>query len=380
MSEPEGPRDDPKPSAQPRPDPDADAQPRSRPVQGPSASPVPPGPETPEAPPAPSPPSTSPGHQQLTDQPGGPADPPGAAPATGRPTGARPATPAAKPTRGSVRTIHYDLSYLVSNAERGPKGAFVLLHDLPGGAFVWQNVMPTLAATGRAVYAFDLLGYGNSDHPWPADETIWGHADALAPALAELGLTEIILVGFGVGGGTAQVLATRLARHVPAALVLVNTYAYSYAHAADWPMTQMTQRQDPDAPRHVTTERALADLRATLPTGAVNAKFLAGSTLDAYVNEWNSDLGRECLFQHIRQMVPNYTLAVASDLKRLDYPVLIVWGERDEVTPLTLGRRLANDIPGSTLSMVPNAGHLILDDASDAVAKLLADFASTLPR
>ena len=52
-----------------------------------------------------------------------------------------------------VRTIHYDLSYLVSDAERGPKGAFVLLHDLPGGAFVWQNVMPTLAATGRAVYA-----------------------------------------------------------------------------------------------------------------------------------------------------------------------------------------------------------------------------------
>ena len=380
MSEPEGPQGDPKPYSQPRPDSDSFAQPQPRPVQGPNSQPLPPGPETPGAPPAPTPSAPPQGHQQIADQPGGKTGAGAAGPGAGRPSGGRATQAAAKATRGRVRTIHYDLSYVVQNAERGPRGAFVLLHDLPGGAFVWQQVMPVLAGTGRAVYAFDLLGYGESDHPWPADETIWGHADALAPALEDLGLTDIVLVGFGVGGGAAQVLATRLARHVPAALALVNTYAYNFAHAADWPMTQMAQRQDPDAPRHTTTEQALADLRATLPAGAANPKYLAGSALDAYVNEWNSDLGRECLFQHIRQMLPEYTLAVASDVKRLEIPTLIVWGEQDQVTPLTIGRRLASDIPGARLSVVPSAGHLILDDAPDALGRALVEFAAGLAR
>jgi pimeloyl-ACP methyl ester carboxylesterase len=116
------------------------------------------------------------------------------------------------PRRDIVRSIHYSLSYIVQNPERGPKGAIVLLHDLPGGAFVWQRVLPALAATGRAVYAFDLLGFGQSGQPWPADTTIWGHADCLTYAFRTLGLTEITLVGFGLGGGVAQTLATRLYR------------------------------------------------------------------------------------------------------------------------------------------------------------------------
>jgi pimeloyl-ACP methyl ester carboxylesterase len=254
----------------------------------------------------------------------------------------------------------------------------VLLHDLPGGAFVWQSVMPALAATGRAVYAFDLLGYGDSDRPWPADTTIWGHADSLAPALRTLGLTDIILVGFGVGGGTAQVLATRLYREGVAALALINTYAYGVAYAPNWPMTEMQRRHDPDEPRHVSTEQALADLRQTLPSGSAAPGRLAGSVLEGYVREWNTQLGHEMLFQHIRHMLPDYTLSVASDLKRLRIPVVVIWGEQDQVTSLTLGRRLARDIPGARLAPVPEAGHLILDDTPGRVGAVLVELAGAI--
>ena len=315
---------------------------------------------------------------RVANQPTG-ATPAAAVPAS-RPTSVGAARPAPRATRGRVPTIHYELSYVVQNLERGPRGAVVLLHDLPGGAFVWQSVLPALAGTGRAVYALDMLGYGESDHPWPADVSVWGHADNLAPALRALGLTEVVLVGFGVGGGTAQVLANRMFREGLAALALMNTYAYDYAYAANWPMTEMEKRRDPDAPRHTTTEQMLADLRATLPTGAANPKYLAGSALNAYVGEWNSDLGRESLFQHVRQMRPDYILSVASDNKRLQVPTLIVWGEQDQVTPITLGKRLARDIPGARLEVVPSAGHLILDDAPDRVGAVLAEFISGLRR
>ena len=279
--------------------------------------------------------------------------------------------------RGSVRTIHYSLSYVVRNASAGPDGAIVLLHDLPGGAFTWGDVLPQLEATGRAVYAFDMLGYGQSEHAWPSDTSIWGHADSLSYAFRALHLRDIVLVGFGLGGAVAQVLATRLYREYVAQLVLLDSYAYDYAFAPNWPLPEMVKRQDPEAPHHTPLDQLLSDLRATLPQGSAKPKFLAGSKLDAYVNEWNSEIGKELLFQHIRLMLPSYTNAGTAYMRKLEIPVLLIWGELDEVTPRALGERLYREVPGSRLEFIPGAGHLVLDDAPEAVGKLVGEFAGT---
>jgi len=298
----------------------------------------------------------------------------GAAPVT--PTAARQtptATNASGAQWGSVNSIHYTLSYLAQNTQAGPRGAIVLLHDLPGGAFVWEGALPVLAATGRAVYAFDMLGYGQSERPWPSDTSIWGHADCLHFALRELGLTEITLVGFGLGGGVAQTLATRLYRDGVAKLALVNSYAYSYAFAPNWPLPDMAKHQDPDLAHSIKADQLLDELRQALPLGS--AKGLSQARLDAYVNEWSGDVGKFMLMQHVRSMIPAYLNAVASDVTKLRIPVLALWGERDEVTPLaTLGHRLARETGPAQLEVIPGAGHMILDDAPDEVARRLAAF------
>lgn len=308
---------------------------------------------------------------ELTAAPGGPPFAP-PAPASAP---AKNAAQAAAERRGFVRTIHYNLSYIVRNPERGGAGAIVLLHDLPGGAYTWSDVLPALDATGRAVYAFDMLGYGQSEYPWPSDTSVWGHADSLTYAFQALGLIDIVLIGVGVGAATAQVLATRTYYGKVAKLVLINSYAYEYAFAPNWPLPDMEKRHDPEAPKHTPLDAVLADLRATLPQGSAKPNFLAGSKLDAYINPWNGEIGKEMLFQHVRLMLPLYLNSVGSDLKRLTIPVQIVWSEQDNITPLELGRRLAREIPGATLNTITGAGHLILDDAPDAVARLLADFA-----
>ena len=304
----------------------------------------------------------------------GPGGPPFAPPvSTSVP--AKGSVPTAGEQRGVVRTIHYNLSYIVRHPERGGAGAIVLLHDLPGGAFTWSDVLPALDATGRAVYAFDMLGYGQSDHPWPSDTSVWGHGDSLNFAFQALGLTDIVLIGLGVGAATAQVLATRTYYGKVAKLVLINSYAYEYAFAPNWPLPDMEKRHDPEAPKHTPLDAVLADLRATLPQGSAKPKLLTGSKLDAYVNLWSGEIGKEMLFQHVRLMLPLYLNSVGSDLKLLSIPVQIVWSEQDTIVSLELGRRLAREIPGATLSTIPGAGHMVLDDAPEAVAKVLADFA-----
>lgn len=280
---------------------------------------------------------------------------------------------AAGPQRRTAHVIHYNLSYIVQGEEHGPDGAIVLLHDLPSGAFTWEKVIPQLAGTNRAVYAVDMLGYGLSEHPWPSDTSVWGHADALNFLFQQLGLTNIVLVGVGVGGGVAQVLATRLARDRVAALALLNTVCYLYNFAPNWPMTDMEKRQDPDLPRKTPLEDFIKDLRNTLPQGSANSDLFK-QVLNDYVDQWDSELGKEMLYQHIRLLIPGYSNSVSSDLAVMGKPTLIIWGEDDQQFPLKYAQRLHREIPNSQLVTVPDAGHLILFDAPTAVASALNDF------
>lgn len=282
-----------------------------------------------------------------------------------------------RPEQRTAQVIHYNLSYIVQGAERGTDGAIVLLHDIPAGAFAWANVMPLLASTNRAVYAVDMLGYGLSDHPWPADTSIWGHADCLSFLFNQLNLTNIVLVGHGLGGGVAQVLATRLSRERVAALVLIDTICFQHAFAENWPVPDMHKHQDPDMPKKTHVEDIISDLEATLPNGSYYPKKF-NDVLNDYIEPWNSELGKEVLFQHIRNLIPSYSNSVASDLKVLGKPTLIIWGENDQQMPTKLAERLHRDIPGSQLMLIPDAGHLVLFDAPEAVAEALLDFVGHL--
>jgi pimeloyl-ACP methyl ester carboxylesterase len=275
--------------------------------------------------------------------------------------------------RRSGRSVHYNISYLVQGAEYGLDGAVVLLHEFPAGAFAWEGVMGQLAGLQRAVYAFDMLGYGQSDYPWPADTSIWGQADVLSYLLKDLKLTNIVLVGHGLGGGVAQVLASRLFREQTAALVLIDTICYQQAICANWPLPEMEKRQDFDAPKETRLEDLINDLRKTLPTGVENVEAF-NKVIEDYIAPWNSELGKEVLFQHIRLLIPYYINAVASDIAVTGQPTLIIWGEKDEHFPLKYAERLHREIPHSQLAIIPNANHLVLFDAPDTVAEVMVDF------
>jgi pimeloyl-ACP methyl ester carboxylesterase len=275
------------------------------------------------------------------------------------------------------RSIHYNISYLVQGMEYGIDGAIVLLHDIPAGAFAWEGIIGQLAGLNRAVYAFDMLGYGWSDHPWPADTSIWGQADVLSYLLNDLKLTNIVLVGHGLGGGVAQILASRLYRKHTAALVLIDTICYTQAFAANWPLPEMEKRQDFDAPKETPLEDFINDLRKTLPSGVEDVKAFE-NVIDNYINPWKSELGKEVLFQHIRLLIPYYMNAVASDIAVTGQPTLIIWGEKDEHIPLKYAERLHREIANARLVTIPNANHLVLFDAPDAVAKALSDFVQGL--
>ncbi|MGH2481158.1 MAG: alpha/beta fold hydrolase, partial [Ktedonobacteraceae bacterium] len=133
----------------------------------------------------------------------------------------------------------------------------------------------------------------------------------------------------------------------------------------------------PELPGNVDLADFQRELRANLPHAVVNTGAFA-RVLDQYVDPWNSHLGKEVLYQHVRLLVPYYSNAVSSDLKVLGKPALIIWGEKDQQNPEKYAARLQREIPDAQLVLVPNAGHLVLFDAPDNVASALNTFVNKL--
>jgi pimeloyl-ACP methyl ester carboxylesterase len=77
-------------------------------------------------------------------------------------------------------------------------------------------------------------------------------------------------------------------------------------------------------------------------------------------------------------LIPGYVNSVSSDLKKLERPVLIIWGQKDQQVPLKYAERLHREIRASRLVIVPDAAHLVLFDAPAAVTNAIADFVGGL--
>lgn len=87
----------------------------------------------------------------------------------------------------------------------------VLLHDSLGSVGLWRDFPAHLAqATGRAVIAYDRLGFGQSDpHPGTlsADFVFAEAEDAFAALADHYSLSRFIAFGHSVGGGMAVAIA-----------------------------------------------------------------------------------------------------------------------------------------------------------------------------
>ena len=66
-------------------------------------------------------------------------------------------------------------------------------------------------------------------------------------------------------------------------------------------------------------------------------------------------------------------------LKAVQTPVLVVCGLEDKLTPVGFSRVLSNQIPGAALQTVEGAGHMLIVEQPQRVAKLISIFLSTIP-
>jgi pimeloyl-ACP methyl ester carboxylesterase len=240
----------------------------------------------------------------------------------------------------------------------------VLCHGTPWSSTLWRPVAERLAAT-HTVHLWDMPGYGQSSMD-PAHAVDLGvQGELLADLLVAWGLDRPHVVAHDYGGAVS-LRAALLHGATYASLALVDVVALR-----PWgsPFFRLVAEH--------------ADVFTQLPPaihrGVVEAyvrgashRGLTAAQLDGLTAPWLDDAGRAAFYRQIAQADERFTAELEPLLGTLDLPVHVVWGRDDTWIPVDRATRLHDAIPGATLRVVDDAGHLVQYDAPEVLHDELA--------
>ena len=241
----------------------------------------------------------------------------------------------------------------------------VLIHGFPWSSQAWRRVAPFIAAHHR-VYYFDMLGTGLSEKFDGQDVSPAVQNDLLAALFDHWSLDNPDVAAHDFGGLAAlrgyflNGLKYRRLTLIDVVAVLPSGSPF-YAHVREH-------------------EQAFAGLPAYAHEALFGAYIqraafsrLHDDAVEIYARPYSGETGQPAFYRQIAQSGEQFIEEVQARYEPMDCEVKMVWGEKDTFIPLSQGEQLAGMLSVRYIDRIPNAGHLMQEDAPEAiVAALLA--------
>jgi pimeloyl-ACP methyl ester carboxylesterase len=246
----------------------------------------------------------------------------------------------------------------------------VLIHGTPFSSYVWRSIARELARDYE-VHVFDLLGYGQSEKAEGQDVSLGVQNTVLAALLRHWRLDRPKVIAHDFGGATA-LRAHLLDGHDYDRLLLFDPVAIR-----PWgsPFVQHVRNHETafaGVPEYLHRAILQAYIR-----GAVH-RPISEAELEPYVAPWLGPVGQPAFYRQIAQMDVKYTDEVQDRYGTIRCPVKLLWGAEDQWIPVERGRELASMIPNCDCSEIAGSGHLMQEDAPEAIiAAAMRFFASS---
>ncbi|MDQ6850757.1 MAG: alpha/beta hydrolase [Actinomycetota bacterium] len=262
---------------------------------------------------------------------------------------------------GFVRALGLEIAY--DRVGAGPP--LVFAHGGAEDGRVWRPQLAALADEFTVV-AWDEPGAGRSSDV-PAGFGLADYASCLAALIESLELGPVYVAGLSWGG----TVVLELYRHRPdlvTALILIDTYAGwkgSLPHDEVWARVA-----------------GLREMLAAPPT--LFDPTLPGLFAGAPPGEFVPLL--EELAAGVRPKSLQTALLVMAETDQRDLlpeiavPVLLIWGEQDVRSPLTVARQFEEAIPDAELVVIPACGHVSNLEQPTAVNAAVRAFCRAHPR
>lgn len=252
----------------------------------------------------------------------------------------------------------------VSYIDQGTGPPVVLLHGFATWGYLWSAVAPALANNFRVLIP-DLPGYGFSDKSDRFDRSIAAQAEVIDQWMQKIGVSQAHFVGHDIGGGVALRMAIQLPTRVQS-MCLLDAVCYD-----NWPQQELLQLGVPDAYNTSHSGSIVDELRGVMNLRLVRA---GEEWTEALLAPYSTEIGRLAIIRGAVSLNTNQTQEIANLLSTLHVPTLLLWGEDNSFVSVRWATRLAWTIPGARLVTISDAGHFMMLDQPEAVARHLLVF------
>ncbi|HEX6099427.1 MAG TPA: alpha/beta fold hydrolase [Thermoanaerobaculia bacterium] len=245
-----------------------------------------------------------------------------------------------------VRVGPHHIHYFDSGGDGPP---LVMVHGVASRAADAAPLYRALSRTHR-VYALDLLGYGDSDRPRDSDYSVRTQAAVVRGFMDALGIAQADLIGVSMGGWVALMVAAEEPRRVRS-LVLVSSAGVAF------PTTLHTSSFSP---------RNLEELRASiaLQTDRRIPEFILRDLL-------RRSRGKAWVVRRSMSSMLTRRDLLDGRLSRVRMPVLLVWGTRDRIVPVSVAAALQRELPHARLVRLEGCGHLAIIECRAAALQAI---------
>lgn len=256
----------------------------------------------------------------------------------------------------------------------------VLLHGLAEtSAFFWRPLIACFESQYH-IFAFDLLGHGDSDSPSDGYE-IENQARLIDLAMERLNIPSAIFVGHSLGG----IISARLAIGFPHRVQKLILY--------DTPLSDSPPRNFLMFLRKVPFT-AFALLSSVVFPRSVSRLALSAAPLRLatrlFLKSWHipydpNRLDNEFLDQSVRNsgvaLMESARSAymghnIVKDLHHLKVSTCMIVGDSDMLVPISVARRMSRLIPNAELFVIERASHVSLIDRPQEFNAILSHFLS----
>jgi pimeloyl-ACP methyl ester carboxylesterase len=200
----------------------------------------------------------------------------------------------------------------------------------------------------------DLPGYGRSQRPENFSYSVRDEAGVVIGFLNALGLKQVDLGGWSMGGWVVQIVASEAPERIARLMLFDSAGLYA---APDWDTHLFTP----------TTADQLAQLEALLTPHP--------DAIPGFVSRDILRIARQHRPVMSRAMAAMLTGRDVTDgmLPQLKMPVLIVWGAQDHIVPVDQAQKMHRLVPQSQLDIVAGCGHMApVECAGDIGPKIVA--------
>lgn len=251
----------------------------------------------------------------------------------------------------------------------------VLIHGSNASLHTWE---PWVALLGKdyRIISLDLPGHGlTGSHPGDVyDYPVF--VDVVDKLMTKLGVTKAVIGGNSMGGGTAWMFALAHPEKTEAILLV------DAAGAPAWQAKKI-----PIGFRAMRTPVVKELARFIAPRSMFESSIKTSMSVQSKIDDplidryWELNRypgNREATMKRFA-LPHNNRQASKEALAVIKVPVMVMWGEDDNLIPVSSAKWFAEAIPGSKLVVYPKVGHIPMEEVPEQSAADVKAWLEVLP-